>query len=445
MCSILFTSKDINDFNITNKKLKYRGPDYTGTEKINGYTFIHNLLSITGDFTKQPFIEDDIVCMFNGQIYNYLEFGDYTSDGLCLIPLYKEFGKNFIKKLDGEFIILLADFNKRELILSTDIIGTKPMWIGESSENFGVSTYSSPLDELGYEKITKVDGNTTLIYDLDNFDLKEKISVYDFDLSQYKDSFVDWNDAFEKSISKRINGIREHLFMGLSSGYDSGTIASELLKQNVSFKSYTIIGMEDIDIIDSRYNIINKVVEHDIINITLEDEKFLKKYIVDRVEEFQYRIYNTEGDFIDDQNLYDDTGAMGLAFICRKAKKENRKIYLSGSGADEIFSDYGFNGVKKFPHSNFGGLFPKDLSTIFPWPSFYKSSQESYLIKEEYVAGSFGLETRYPFLDKDVIQEFMWLDMDLKNSNYKSVLHNYLLENDFPFLKDKKIGFAWSL
>ena len=117
MCSILFTSKDINDFNITNKKLKYRGPDYTGTEKINGYTFIHNLLSITGDFTKQPFIEDDIVCMFNGQIYNYLEFGDYTSDGLCLIPLYKEFGKNFIKKLDGEFIILLADFNKRELIL----------------------------------------------------------------------------------------------------------------------------------------------------------------------------------------------------------------------------------------------------------------------------------------------------------------------------------------
>lgn len=43
--------------------------------------------------------------------------------------------------------------------------------------------------------------------------------------------------------------------------------------------------------------------------------------------------------------------------ICDNARKEGHKIYLSGSGSDEIFSDYGFNGEKKFMHSNFGGLF----------------------------------------------------------------------------------------
>ena len=38
-----------------------------------------------------------------------------------------------------------------------------------------------------------------------------------------------------------------------------------------------------------------------------------------------------------------------------------------------------------------GGLFPEDLSTIFPWASFYGSTMVSYLAKEEYVAGSYGI------------------------------------------------------
>ena len=37
-------------------------------------------------------------------------------------------------------------------------------------------------------------------------------------------------------------------------------------------------------------------------------------------------------------------------------------ILFINSSADEIISDYGFKGEKKFPHSNFGGLFPKDLT-----------------------------------------------------------------------------------
>ena len=46
------------------------------------------------------------------------------------------------------------------------------------------------------------------------------------------------------------------------------------------------------------------------------------------------------------------------------------KIILSGQGADEIFSDYGFRGKKFYKPSNFGGLFPDDLSEIFLWNSF---------------------------------------------------------------------------
>ena len=127
--------------------------------------------------------------------------------------------------------------------------------------------------------------------------------------------------------------------------------------------------------------------------------------------------------------------------ICDYAKKEGRKVYLSGSGSDEIFSDYGFGGEKKYPHSNFGGLFPEDLSTIFPWASFYGSTMVSYLAKEEYIAGSYGIETRYPYLDKYVVQEFLYLSSTLKNSKYKSVLYNYLKKNNYSFCENEKIGF----
>ena len=89
---------------------------------------------------------------------------------------------------------------------------------------------------------------------------------------------------------------------------------------------------------------------------------------------------------------------MGLGFICQLASKEGYKIYLSGQGADEIISDYGHNGNKFYPHSQFGGLFPDELQSVFPWRSFYGGSQFAYINKEECIAGAYGIETRYPFL-----------------------------------------------
>ena len=93
MCSILFSTKyknhNLDDVNYYNQ---FRGPDNTtiNFDENNNILFMHNLLSITGKFTKQPFLKDDIVCLYNGEIYNYKEFGNYNSDGECLIDLYKK-------------------------------------------------------------------------------------------------------------------------------------------------------------------------------------------------------------------------------------------------------------------------------------------------------------------------------------------------------------------
>ena len=127
------------------------------------------------------------------------------------------------------------------------------------------------------------------------------------------------------------------------------------------------------------------------------------------------------------------------------ARPKNQLIYLTGSGADEIFSDYGWKGIKHYRHSTIGGLFPDDLSKVFPWRNFFGNTQKAYLRKEEYIAGTYGIEGRYPFLDKDVVQEFLWLSAELKNINYKAPIHNYLLLNNYPFDLNKKVGFNCGL
>ena len=442
MCSFIFSDKKIINLDKINFYNKFRGPDYTNLYERSGFSFVHNLLSITGNFTLQPFIEDDIICLYNGEIYDFEKFGNYKSDGECLIPLYKKFGPSFTKELDGEFAIFLIDFNSNTLVISSDTFKTKPIFYSLGKGNLSCSSYSTPLKELGYNDIISMPPNTTLVIDLETCQVIESITVTTFNLLQYKDDLSDWIKAFEESIRKRTKGVREKLFIGLSGGYDSGAICCELLKQKIPFSSYTVYGTENEKILELRLQKMNNNVNK--FKLTKNSNEIKKAYdfILKNTESFRFVTYSNSSDYNEFYlDLINDNGAKHLSLVCSKAIKDGNKIFLSGQGADEIFSDYGFMGVKKYPHSNFGGNFPEILENIFPWPSFFNSSMESYLAKEEYVAGAYGIEARYPFLDKKVVQEFLNLKSELKNSHYKSVLYYYLTENSYPFVKDEKIGF----
>lgn len=434
MCSILITNRKIVDFEKVNFYLQFRGPDHTSRVEINGITFVHNLLSISGAFTPQPFQLNNIVAMHNGEIYNY---GNLASDGYLLIPTYQKYGAEFSQHFDGEFAVALVDFETNKLIFSTDIFRTKPLWYAINGDEYGISTYRTPLEQLGFADVRAVPANSIWQLDLNTLQLNKVDSVYHFDLVQHKTTFDDWTRAFENSIRKRTERLRERIFIGLSSGYDSGAIACELDRQGVDYAAYTVLGKEPTAIVDQR-----RKDNHTYITPTQEIYNLAHQYIVDAVESFRYTISSSSSDYNEFWlNLQDDSGSNGLSMVCALAKSDGHKIYLSGMGADEIFSDYGHGGKKIYAHSNFGGLFPKDLVSIFPWNSFYGSSMESYLAKEEYVSGAYGIEGRYPFLDRAVVQEFLWLTADLKNSAYKSVLDNYLKCHRYPFVPNQKIGF----
>lgn len=444
MCSFIFTNKEINNLEYVNRVTKFRGPDLTSFKSISGFNYVHNLLSITGNITQQPFEKDNIVCVYNGEIYNHSQFGEFNSDGECLIEAYKKHGETFTRELDGEYAIVLVDYEKQICIIASDVFKTKPIFISIEDGFIGVSSYSEPLKRIGHNSVSKMTANTTLVVDLNTYKIINKFENFTFDISnQHKMNFDDWITAFEQSIRKRVNGTREKVFIGLSSGYDSGAICSELLNQDHKFKSYVVRGHENEDILGKRIKLlINKDNDFDILYKSDPIVKQTVGYIKQNTEEFKYTISSSSSNYNEHWlSLTDDGGSIYMSYICYKARKEGYKILLSGSGPDEIFSDYGFGGKKYANHSNFGGLFPEDLTKIFPWNSFYGSSMESYIAKEEYVGGSFGIEVRYPFLDKMVVQEFLWLHHTLKNSEYKSPLNHYLEKNNYPFNKNVKQGF----
>jgi asparagine synthetase B (glutamine-hydrolysing) len=442
MCSFLLTNVEDFDIEKANAFQRLRGPDLTNVIKLKGITFVHNLLSITGVFTPQPFVGEDIAIVFNGEIYNYRTLGDFDSDGKCLLPAYEAVGHSFVRGLDGEFAIAVVDWRNNSLLVATDVFGTKPLHYSIDGSRFGVATYASALEAIGFRSISKVPPNRYLIIDTNICRVTASASICDFSVKQYKSYFDDWLLAFKAAIKKRTDNCREKIFIGLSSGYDSGSISCELSRQGVNHKSYSIMSNEKVGIIERRVGMHLEGSEYELISPSDKEKEGAKQYLETNVESVRYNIFSTRCGYGETHRLHDDYGANGLSIICRRAKRDGRRIYISGQGSDEIFADYGFNGKAFYPHSNFGGLFPVNLESIFPWASFYESTQASYLMKEEYVAGAYGIEARYPYLDPQVVQEFLNLSHHLKNWRYKSVLRKYLDEAGYPCAFDEKFGFV---
>ena len=405
MCGILAFKEKTT---AKNKRIRLRGQDYLNTIEYEGFVFVHNLLSVTGIFTPQPFVDDGIICLYNGEIYNH-QFK--KSDGEVLIPLYKKYGTDFPKYLDGEFAIALYDFNSRRAIFATDPFKTKPLFIN----GLECASYRSGVGG------DKANPNEILVKDFDG-NVIERKATYEWDFTQKKDTYDDWIKAFEESIRKRA---KDECFIGLSSGYDSGAIVCEMLEQDIDFKAYTFVGCEDKWVLRERL----QYLDHEIF---LPDPE-LKPFLEENIDNEPFSIkYNGK---ITDMKVLDDGGTYGVATICNLASKEGRKVCLSSQGADEIMSDYSLMPGQ----SELKGTYPDDLK---PWWNFNYGCQESYLIKEEYAGGAFNIETRYPFLDTKLVQEFLWLKPELKNAHYKAPLREYLIRNNYPFKEGQKVGFS---
>lgn len=390
--------------------IRRRGQDAVGTLERDGLVFRHFLLNVTGPATLQPFVDGDVVAIYNGEIYNH---PFERSDGENIIPLYREYGLRFPQYLDGEFAIALYDFAAGRAVFVADRFATKPLW----RNGIECASYESGV---GGRKIA---ANTMQVVPLEDFEMVATLRYHDWDWRQECDDYEPCIEAFRAAVGKRY---KPGCFIGLSSGYDSGAIACALQDNDV--KAYAVLASETKSVVIDRAARMPAVEVIDGFDVAAQE-----RHLRENAEEFRYRIRYDDG--ISTKSYKLDYASKALSHICSLANAEGRKVCLSGGGADEILSDYSL-----IPRqSEFKGKFPDRLE---PWSNFVDSCQYSYLGKEECVGGSWNIETRYPFLDTAFVQSFLSLTPELKNRNYKAPLFEYLTREGFPFERDKKIGFS---
>jgi len=458
MCSFLISSIDFTKLNLAtiNRLLQLRGPDLTNVSSIQNIFFLHNLLNITGEVIPQPFVSDDksVVAIYNGEIYNYKSFETefdttFKSDGECLLPIYQKYGSEIFHILDGEYALIIFDFRLGKFFMSTDVFSTKPLFYAVENGQIGICSYPTPLTLMGFTRPEKMTANLVLTFSLTTLQPINLKQVYNFSLNQHKDNYDDWCAAFEMSVLKRYSN-KYPVFICLSSGYDSGAIACALHRHNKKFYSYTITDCEKMDTLGKRLYLIRENCEPKLLSFDKPTYATHYNRLLHNCENFKIR-YDTNDKSILDYDVHGDPASTGLNYICELSKIEHKcRVFLSGSGCDEIMSDYALNGRPMGKTSYFNGIYPDKLEDIFPkysfdtdakWKSFYRQTQEVFLMKEEMVAGANGIEGRYPFLDRECVQEFLWLKPELKNHFYKSAVHYYMTKYNFPFDINLKLGF----
>src|SRR5260221_1741282 len=121
-------------------QIRHRGPDQGSTDAFGQCVLGHQRLQVLDpELGYQPVANetDDVVAVFNGELYNFVERRDELAarghevrgrgDTAVIPHLYEEYGPRFVEHLDGMFAIALWDRPRGRLVLARDRLGKKPL------------------------------------------------------------------------------------------------------------------------------------------------------------------------------------------------------------------------------------------------------------------------------------------------------------------------------
>lgn len=357
-------------------KIIHRGPDSAGQYIDEGASLGFRRLSIIDlDNGSQPMksIEEDIVVVFNGEIYNYkeikaelLEKGykfQNNSDTECLIYGYKEYGTRLVEKLRGMFAFVIWDKTNNIAFCARDHFGIKPFYYGLIGNDlvFG-SEIKSILEHPDYErKINKeaLQAYLTFQYSvLPETFFKGIFKLMPGHYMTYKDGKLDikryweptyepekgltteeWVDRIDKAT---MNSVDYHMIadVEVASLLSSGVDSSYLVSRYSGTKTFTV-GFENDGYAEIDYaKRLSKKLNLENYEKTITPEEYWKV-----LPSVQYHM---------DEPLA-DASCVALYFVDQEAAK-HVKVVLSGEGADEFFGGYNIyhepfslKGFKKIP------------------------------------------------------------------------------------------------
>ena len=138
--------------------LRHRGPDWSGIYSGDNAILVHERLSIVDtEHGAQPLYNEDKthVLAVNGEIYNHkaleaeltVDFDFKTaSDCEVILPLYKEFGADFVDKLQGMFAFIVYNETDNSYLIARDHMGIIPLYTGYDADgNFYVASEMKAL------------------------------------------------------------------------------------------------------------------------------------------------------------------------------------------------------------------------------------------------------------------------------------------------------------
>ena len=437
------------------KKIRHRGPDWTGVYAGDNAILSHERLAIVDPLSgKQPLVSDDgkIILAVNGEIYNHQEIrkefeGKYKfktqSDCEVIIPLYKAFGKDFIEKLSGIFAFALYDSEKDVYLIARDEIGVIPLYQGwDKAGRYYVASELKAL-ECECQSIEEFpngcyfyspDGKTEKWYhrDWEKFEaVAENPKATDKDGNVINAEIINRvRNGLESAVKKQLMSDVPYGVL-LSGGLDSSIIAAVTQKYSQKrvesdsretawwprLHSFAV-GLEGSpDLLAAK-----KAAEY--IGTVHHEVHFTIQEALDALPDVIYHI-----------ETYDITtvrASTPMYLLARVIKSMGIKMVLSGEGSDELFGGYLY--FHKAPNAR---EFHEELVRKMQKLHLYDCLRANKSLM------AWGVEGRVPFLDKDFIDVAMELNpedkMNIRLPDGKQRVEKWILREAFSDMLPKEI------
>ena len=444
------------------KKIRHRGPDWSGVYTGNNAIISHERLSIVDPLSgKQPLVSDDqkIILAANGEIYNHKDIrkefeGKYNfqtgSDCEAIIPLYKKYREsgNFaemVEKLSGIFAFALYDSEKDVYLICRDEIGVIPLYQGWDKE--GHYYVASELKALEGECVTIEEfPNGHYFYSKDEKPVrwyKRDWESYDAVKSAAK-ATDEKGDVINPAVIEKVKNSLESAVKAqlmsdvpygvlLSGGLDSSIIAAitqKFSKKRVESDSKEAAWWPQLHSfaigLEGSPDLIAAQKAADYIRTVHHEVHFTIQEALDALPDVIYHI-----------ETYDITtvrASTPMYLLARVIKSMGIKMVLSGEGSDELFGGYLY--FHKAPNAQ---EFHEELVRKMSKLHLYDCLRANKSLM------AWGVEGRVPFLDKDFIDIAMRLNptdkMNIKMPDGKQRMEKWIIRKAFEDMLPDSI--AW--
>ena len=389
------------------KKIRHRGPDWSGIHCSGSAILAHERLSIVDpESGGQPLFSPDgkQVLAVNGEIYNHKEIrerykGRYDfqtgSDCEVILALYRDKGVNFLENLNGIFAFALYDEEQDAFLIARDHIGVIPLYIGYNAD--GKVFVASELKALEGECERYEPFLPGHYYWSKDPGMKRWYKRDWMEYDNVKDNTAS-SDAIRKSLCAAVKRqMMSDVPYGvlLSGGLDSSVISAiteSYAERRIETDSRSrawwprlhsfAVGLKGApDLAKARLVADHIGTVHHEINYTIQEG-------LDALRDVIY--------FIETYDITTVRASVPMYLLARVIKSMGIKMVLSGEGADEIFGGYLY--FHKAPSAEeFHKETVRKLSKLHLYDCLRANKSLS----------AWGVEGRVPFLDKEFLDVAM--------------------------------------